>query len=405
MLSNFDFIDSMDIKGKKLLIRVDFNVPLDEDGNITEDTRIRSVLPTINYALDENAMIVLCSHLGRPGGKKVESMSLAPVAKRLARLLEKDVIMAPGCTDDETVKIVKDMKPGEIVLLENLRFDAGEEANDNEFGKKLAALAEVYINDAFATAHRGHASNVSVAENMTEVGAGFLMKNELSYFSRAMENPTRPFVAIVGGKKVSDKVGVLRKLCERVDKLIIGGGMALTFFKALGYEVGKSFIEDSALEESKKVIEEARKRKINLYLPVDFIVADKFDAAAETKIVPYQEIPKEWMALDIGPASALLFSEAIGNAKTIIWNGPMGVFEMDAFSRGTSAMVTSVANTYAMTIVGGGDTDVAIAKAGEVGKMSYISTGGGAFLEILEGKELPGLVAISKNNKKNNTPT
>lgn len=399
MLSNFNFIDAIDIKEKRILIRVDFNVPLDEDGNITEDTRIRSVLPTINYALDENAMIILCSHLGRPDGKRDESMSLAPAAKRLARLLDKDVTMAPDCINDETVKIVNNMKPGDVVLLENLRFHPGEVANDDEFGKKLASLADVYINDAFATAHRAHASNVAVPKNMKEVGAGFLMKKEISYFSRAMENPTRPFVAIAGGKKVSDKVGVLEKLCERVDKLIIGGGMALTFFKALGYEVGKSFVEDSALEASKRVIEEARKRNIKLYLPVDFIVADKFDAAAETKIVPYQEIPKDWMALDIGPATSTLFAEAIANAKTIIWNGPMGVFEMDAFSRGTSAMVTSVANTYAMTIVGGGDTDVAIHKAGESGKISYISTGGGAFLEILEGKELPGMLAIAKNGE------
>ena len=399
MLSNFNFIDAIDVKDKRVLIRVDFNVPLDEDCNITEDTRIRSVLPTINFALDENAKIILCSHLGRPKGKKVDSMSLAPVAKRLARLLEKDVTMAPGCVDDATMKIVSEMNPGDVVLLENLRFDPGEEANDDEFGKKLASMADVYINDAFATAHRGHASNVAVANHVAEKGAGFLMKKELSYFSRAMENPIRPFVAIAGGKKVSDKVGVLGKLCERVDKLVIGGGMALTFFKSLGYEVGKSFVEESALEECKKVLDTARERGIKLYLPVDFIVADKFDPAAETKIVPYQEIPKEWMALDIGPATVTLFSEALNNAKTIIWNGPMGVFEMDAFSRGTSAMVSSVANTYAMTIVGGGDTDVAIHRSGEVAKMSYISTGGGAFLEILEGKELPGIVAIAKNGK------
>lgn len=388
------YMDEINLRGKRVFIRVDFNVPLDENGNITDDTRIRGVLPTINYALDENAKVILASHLGRPKGKRVPEMSLSPVAKRLGRLLEKEVTIAPDCIGEDTKKVVDAMKPGDVVLLENLRFHPEEEKNNEEFGRKLGELADVYINDAFAMAHRAHASNVAITRYVKEVGAGFLMKKELTYFSMAMEKPTRPLVALIGGKKVSDKVGVLLSLCEKVDKLVIGGGMALTFFKALGYEVGNSFCENDALETSKQVIEKAREKHIKLYMPVDFVVADKFSASAETKVVTYQEIPKDWMALDIGPATVTLFTEAIQNAKTIIWNGPMGVFEIDAFSRGTFAMVTSVANTYAMTIVGGGDTDVAVHRAGEFAKMSYISTGGGAFLEILKGVELPGITAL-----------
>lgn len=394
------YIDELDIRHKRVLIRVDFNVPLDEDGNITEDTRIRSVLPTINYALDEGAMIILASHLGRPKGKRVESMSLAPLAKRLARLVEQDVTLTPDCTSAETRRVVDLMRPGEIVLLENLRFHPGEEKNDSAFGKKLAELADVYINDAFATAHREHASNVAVTKHIKVTGAGLLMKKELTYFGRALDEPTRPLVAIIGGKKVTDKVGVLLNLCEKVDKLIIGGGMALTFFKALGYDVGKSFFEKEAFATARKVVKKAREKEIKLYLPVDFVVADRFSKTAETKVVTYQEIPKSWMALDIGPATVTLFSEAIQNAKTIIWNGPMGVFEMDAFSRGTFAMVSRVANTYAMTIVGGGDTDVAIHRAGEYSKMSYISTGGGAFLDLIKGNDLPGIAALRRRTKK-----
>jgi phosphoglycerate kinase len=394
------FIDELALNKKRVLMRVDFNVPLDESGKITDDTRIRSVLPTINYALDEGASVILASHMGRPKGKIKSELSLAPVAKRLARLLEKDVQLAPDCIGKETEKLVKAMKPGDVLLLENLRFHPEETKNDDGFGKELAKLADVYINDAFATAHRKHASNVAVAGHIKSHGAGLLMKKELSYFSKAMKDPMRPLVAIVGGKKVSDKIGVLKSLCENVDKLIIGGGMALTFFKALGYDIGRSIAEDSAMEEALEVIDTAREKNIKFYLPVDFVAADKFDPAAETKVVTYQEIPSEWMALDIGPATVALFSEAIQNAKTIIWNGPMGVFEMDAFSRGTFAMVNNVANTYAMTIVGGGDTDVAVHRAGEYARISYISTGGGAFLELLQGKELPGIAALREKKKK-----
>lgn len=394
MYQGVRYIDEIDLKGKRVLIRADFNVPLDENLNITDDTRIRSVLPTINFALDENAKVILASHLGRPKGKRVPEMSLAPVAKRLGRLLEKEVALAPDCVGTETRKIVDGMKPGDVVLLENLRFHPEEEKNGLKFGEELASLADVYIDDAFAVAHRAHASNVAVTKFVKVSAAGFLMKKEISYFMRAMDKPTRPLVAIIGGKKVSDKVGVLFTLCDKVDKLILGGGMALTFFKSLGYEVGSSFAEVDALDKAKAVIEKAKEKNIKLYLPVDFVVADSFSASAETKVVTYQEIPKNWMALDIGPATVTLFTEAIQNAKTIIWNGPMGVFEIDAFSRGTFALVSNVANTYAMTIVGGGDTDVAVHRAGESAKMSYISTGGGAFLEILKGNDMPGISAL-----------
>ena len=388
------YIDELDLKGKRVFMRVDFNVPLDDNGNITDDTRIRSVLPTINYALDEKAKVILASHLGRPKGKRSDSMSLAPVAKRLSRLLEKDVVLAPDCIGEEARRLVEGMEPGDVVLLENLRFHPEEEKNDSAFAEELSVLGDVYINDAFAVAHRAHASNVAITKYVKECAAGFLMKKELSYFSRAMEKPTRPLVAIIGGKKVSDKVGVLTALCDKADKLVIGGGMALTFLKALGYEVGESFAEDKALDEALRVMDKAKEKGIKLYLPVDFVVADRFSAEAETKVVTYQEIPRDWMALDIGPATVTLFTEALQNAKTIIWNGPMGVFEIDSFSRGTFALVTSVANSFALTIVGGGDTDVAIHRAGEYAKMSYISTGGGAFLDILKGNELPGIAAL-----------
>ncbi len=402
MKKDIAFIDDIDIRGKRTLIRVDFNVPLDDRENITDDTRIRAVLPTINYALDEGAKVILASHLGRPQGERVPALSMAPVAKRLGRLLEKEVTLTPNCISEETKSLIMKMKPGDVALLENLRYHPEEEKNDEEFGRRLADLAEAYINDAFATAHRAHASNVAITKFLDKCGAGLLMKKELNYFSMAMENPRRPLVAIVGGKKVSDKVGVLLSLCEKADKLIIGGGMAITFLKAINYEVGKSFIDDTVLDACKSVIDKAKSRKMKLYLPVDFVVADKFDQAAETKVVTYQEIPKDWMALDIGPATVTLFSEAIQNAKTIIWNGPMGVFEMDAFSHGTFAMVSNIANSYALTIVGGGDTDVALHRAGEYAKMSYISTGGGAFLELLEGKNLPAISALRDCCKKIN---
>ena len=388
------YIDQVDIKGKRVFIRVDFNVPIDDHGNITDDTRIRAHLPTINYALDEKAKIIVASHMGRPKGKKVDELSLKPVAKRLSRFLHKEVIFVDDCVGAGVENAISNMKEGDVILLENLRFYAGEEKNDKEFARQLSVFTDVYIDDAFAVSHRKAASNTAITEFVNVCAAGFLMRNELDYFSRAMGNPVRPLVAIIGGAKVSDKIGVLEKLVEKVDKLIVGGGMAFTFLKALGHEVGSSLCEENMLNMAKDIIEKAKGRNVKFYLPVDCVIAEKASADAEVKVCTVQEIPKGWMGLDIGPATTSLFSEALQNAKTIVWNGPMGMFELDPFSRGTFAMVTYVANAHALTIVGGGDTDVAVHRAGESLKISYISTGGGAFLELLEGKTMPAIEAL-----------
>ena len=387
-------ISDLVIKEKTVLIRVDFNVPLDEQGNITDDTRIRGVLPTINYALDEHAKVIIISHLGRPEGQRQEKFSLAPVAKRLSRLLEKEVKLAPDCIGPEVEAMVGQMAFGDVLLLENLRFHEEEKKNDPEFCRQLAKLADVYINDAFAVAHRAHASVVGVVEFFQECAAGFLLQKEMDYFHRSVSNPSRPLVAIVGGAKVSSKLGALRNMIDRVDKMIIGGAMANTFLKAQGYEVGTSRVEDDLLETANELVAKALKQGVKLYLPVDCIVADRFDSKAANKITTAQEVPKRWMILDIGPASTLLFGQALEDAGTIIWNGPMGAFEMDAFSRGTMAMVQKLAASQALTIVGGGDTDVAVHRAGESNNISYISTGGGAFLMLMEGKVLPGVAAL-----------
>lgn len=394
------YIDEIEnLNGKKVFIRVDFNVPLDEHQNITEDTRIRAVLPTINFALDAGAKVILASHLGRPKGERKVKYSMAPVAKRLSRLLNKEVQLAPDCIGDDVRKLIDAMQPGDVVLLENVRFYEGEEKNDDAFAKALANGCEIYINDAFAVSHRAHASVEAITKHFSIVAAGFLMKNEVNYFEKATQTPIRPLVAILGGAKVSGKLEVLGNLVNKVDKIIIGGGMAFTFLKALGYNVGKSLVEEDLLETARTTYEKAREKGVKFYLPVDCVAADRFNPEAETKVTTIQEIPEEWMALDIGPATVTLFTEALQNAKTIIWNGPMGVFEMDAFSRGTFAMVSAVANSYALTIVGGGDTDSAVHRAGEYAKISYISTGGGAFLELLEGKHLPGIKVLEENGK------
>lgn len=390
------FIDEIDIKGKKVMFRFDFNVPLDNNLKITDDTRIRAILPTLNHALDENARIIITSHLGRPKGKPDPKFSLAPVAKRLSRLLGKEVTMAPDCVGPDVRKLIEYMKPGDVVLLENLRFHPEEEKNDDGFAKELADFADIFIDDAFGNAHRSHASNVGITKYVKTCAAGFLIKKELNYLIRAVEKPARPFVAIIGGSKVSGKLEALINLIEKVDKVIIGGGMAFTFLKAQGYEVGKSIVEDDLIDKALQVMETARKQGVKLYLPVDCVIAEKMSAEAESKIVPVQEMNGNWMGLDIGPATITLFTEALSNAKTIIWNGPMGVFEIDAFGRGTAAMVHSVANSYALTIVGGGDTDVAVHKTGESDKITFISTGGGASLELLEGKVLPAIRALNE---------
>lgn len=394
------FIDEIDIKGKKVLFRFDFNVPLDSSLNITDDTRIRAALPSINYALDEKAKVIMMSHLGRPKGKVVPQMSLAPVAKRLSRLLEKEVQFASDCIGEDVRAKVAALKSGDLLLLENLRFHNEEEKNDDAFASELASFAEVYIDDAFGNAHRSHASNVGIAKFVPACGAGFLIKRELEYFGKAVEKPARPFVAIVGGSKVSGKLEVVANLVRKVDKIILGGGMAFTFLKALGYNVGKSVVEDDLIGRANEVMKAVKELGVKLYLPVDCVVAEKMDPSAATKIVPVQEIPTGWMGLDIGPATTALFNEAVENAKTIIWNGPMGVFEMQPFSKGTMAMARTLANSPAVTIVGGGDTDVAIQQAGESDKITYISTGGGASLELLEGKVLPGVAALEQGDRK-----
>ncbi len=391
-------IGDLQLSNKRVIIRADFNVPLDDSLQVADDTRIRSTLPTINRAIDEGAKVILCSHLGRPKGRFDPKLSLAPVAKRLQRWLGKDVLFAPDCVGPPVEKLVARMKPGDVLLLENLRFHPGEEKNDDEFSKALASLGDVYINDAFGAAHRAHASIVGIPKFIKESAAGYLLKKEIEYLEGAVENPIRPFVAILGGAKVSGKIGVIENLGKKVDKVIIGGGMAFTFIKAMGLEIGNSLVENDMLDFAKGVQEHAFSRGVKFYLPVDCVVAASREPGAETKIVPVQEIPKDWYALDIGPASVKLFTEAIQNAKTILWNGPMGAFEMDAFARGTMAIAHAVANAYALTIVGGGDTALAVHRAGESENMSFISTGGGAALELLEGKALPGLVALPDRN-------
>lgn len=388
-------IKDTDISGKRVFFRVDFNVPLDEHQNIADDSRIRAVLPSLRYALDHNSKIIIGSHLGRPEGKVVPEMSLAPVAKRLGRLLKNEVVMAKDCIGSEIEGLVNKMKNGDVVLLENLRFHPEEQKNDDAFAKALAALCDVYVNDAFAVSHRINASVVGITKFAPISGAGFLLQKELDYFKKAMADPQRPLVAIVGGAKVSSKIGALKNMLHHVDKIIIGGAMANTFLKSTGCHMAKSMVELDLVDVAASIMKMASENGIKFYLPVDAVAASHLDDKAAIKIVPIQEIPRDWMALDIGPATSLLYSEALYDAKTIIWNGPMGVFEMDAFSRGTFAMVDSVANSYALSIVGGGDTDVAVHKSGETDRITYISTGGGAFLALMEGKTLPAVAALN----------
>jgi phosphoglycerate kinase len=386
-------VEDINVKGKRVFIRVDFNVPIDENLMITDDRRIRSALPTINYCMDEGAKVILASHLGRPKGKPDQRYSLAPVAKRLQRLLNKEVLFVPKCTGAEVEKSVEKMRAGDVMVIENLRFDPGEEANDEAFAKSLAGLAEVYLNDAFGAAHRAHASIVGIPK-FIPAGAGFLLKKEIEYLRGTVSDPVRPFVAILGGAKVSGKIGVLENLSDKVDKVIVGGGMAFTFIKAMGYEVGDSLVEPDMLGLAERIMDKLKDNGVKFYLPVDCVVAQSVEPGAETKLVTTQEIPKGWKALDIGPASCRLFAEAITDAKTVIWNGPMGVFEMDAFSRGTFAIARAVADAYALTVVGGGDTDLAVHSAGVSDSISFISTGGGATLQLLEGRDLPGIAAL-----------
>ena len=391
--------DIKDLTGKQVFMRVDFNVPLDDSQNITEDTRIRGALPTIQYAVNAKAKVILASHLGRPKGERKSKYSMAPAARRLADLLGKDVKLAPDCIGDEVDKMIDTMEPGDVLMLENLRFYPGEEKNDESFARALAGNCEIYVNDAFGVSHRAHASVEAITKLVPVVAAGFLMKNEMTYFDKVMTNPARPLVAILGGAKVSGKLEVLESLVSKVDKIIIGGGMAFTFLKAQGYEVGKSLVEEELIETAKRIFDSANKKGVGFYLPVDCVVADKFAADAATKTTSIKDIPVEWMALDVGPASVASFAEALADAKTIIWNGPMGVFEMEPFSHGTFDLADAVAGSSALTITGGGDTDVAVNRAGVADKITYISTGGGAFLELLEGKKLPGIKALEDKGK------
>ena len=388
------YIDEMEVKGKSVFIRADFNVPMDEKGTITDDIRIRSTLPTINSILTRGGSVILASHLGRPKGKPEKKYSLAPVAKKLSELLKREVLFVEECVGKEVEEKAKGLKPGQVLLLENLRFHSEEVKNDENFARQLAGLADIYINDAFAVSHRAHASVEAITRFVKEAGAGFLLKNEITYFKRAMEKPERPLVAIVGGAKVSGKLEVLENLIQKVDKILIGGGMAFTFLKAKGMEVGKSLVENELVDTAKEVMNKADKRGVKILLPVDCVVAAKMDASAEYKTTSVKEIPADWMGLDIGQETLKLFRDALKDAKTIVWNGPMGVFEMEPFSKGTYGIINLLADARALSIVGGGDTDVALHRSGKADKISYISTAGGAFLELLKGEELPGIKAL-----------
>ena len=389
-------IKNIDIAGKRVFIRCDFNVPMDEYNNITDDRRIRSALSTIRYCIDNDCSVILASHFGRPKGGFEEEFSLQPIAKRLHTLLKQEIKMAPSIICDETMKMAKELKSGEILLLENMRFETGETKNDEALSAKLASMAEVYINDAFGVSHRAHSSVEGIAKyfDMQHKAAGFLMAKEIKFFHHIVHNPKRPFISIVGGSKVSGKLEALHNLVPKVDKIIIGGGMAFTFLKALGHEIGKSLVEEDLIPEALKIIEQAKKLGVKLYLPVDVVAAETFSAEAIAKIVTIQEIPKDWMGLDIGPASALLFCEAIADANTILWNGPMGVYEMDKFAKGSTKISHAVANSFATTVVGGGDTADLVRITGDEDEMTFISTGGGASLELIEGKILPGVKAL-----------
>jgi 3-phosphoglycerate kinase len=392
----FRSIDELDLKGKRVFLRVDFNVPMNEKNEITDDNRIREALPTIRYALDHNAKVILASHLGRPKGAPDPRYSLRPVAKKLSDLLQKEVKLAPDCIGPSVEEMVGAMKFGDVLLLENLRFHKEEEKNDSAFAEKLAKLADLYINDAFAVSHRAHASVEAITKFFREPAAGFLMKKELEYLKKVIADPDRPLVAVIGGAKVSGKLEVLKNLIGRVDRMIIGGGMAFTFLKAKGLTVGKSMVEDDLLATAKEILEMAQKRGLAIYLPVDCVVAEKMDPSARTRVVSVEAIPPEAMGLDIGPESVKIFGEALKGAKTVLWNGPMGVFEMEPFRRGTMAMVRHIVNSGALSVVGGGDTDLAVHQSGLADRISYISTAGGAFLELLEGKKLPGVEALRK---------
>lgn len=387
-------IRDIKVAGKKVFVRVDYNVPMDKSGQITDDTRIRATLPTLKYLLEQEAAIILASHLGRPKGSPVAEFSLAPIGRKLAALIGQDVVFAPECVGPVAQSMAKALQPGQILLLENLRFHKEEEKNDSAFAGELASLADVAVNDAFGVSHRAHASVEGITRFVPAV-AGFLMEKEIAFVGGAVANAARPFVAIIGGAKVTDKIGVIENLLQKVDTLIIGGGMANTFIAASGYGTGKSLVEADKLDLARSLIGQAKERGVNLLLPADVVIADRFAADAAHKVVAINAISEDWMALDIGPASQQAFAQALVGAKTVVWNGPMGVFEMDAFAKGTEAVAKAVADSGAISIVGGGDSIAALEKTGLASKISHISTGGGASLEYLEGKVLPGIAALA----------
>ena len=396
MQYNKKSVEDIDVSGKKVIARCDFNVPQDENGNITDDKRIRASLETINYLLDHNAAVILCSHLGRPKGEVNMKYSLAPVAKRLSELLGKEVKLAKDVVGEDAKKLAAEVKPGEVVLLENVRFEKGETKNDAALAKAMADMADIYVNDAFGTAHRAHASTAGIADYLPAV-CGFLIKKEISIMGKALSDPARPFVAILGGAKVADKLNVISNLLEKCDTLIIGGGMAFTFLKAEGKEIGKSLVDDTKLDYCREMMAKAEKLGKKLLLPVDAVVAasfpDPIDAPVEAENVSVDAMPADKMGLDIGTETAKIYAEAVKSAKTVVWNGPMGVFENPTLAKGTIAVAESLAETDATTIIGGGDSAAAVNQLGFADKMSHISTGGGASLEFLEGKSLPGVAA------------
>ena len=392
-------VEDLALQGKRVIVRCDFNVPLDDKLNITDEKRIVSSLPTIRYILDQGAKLILMSHLGRPKGERVPEMSLAPVAKSLSAHLDREVKLAPDCVGDEVKALVDGMQDGDVVLLENLRYHKEETKNVEEFSKQLAELADVYVNDAFGTAHRAHSSTAGIADYMDEVGCGYLLKKEIDYLDSAVKEPKRPFVAIIGGVKISGKIDVITTLLDKADTLLVGGGMACTFYKAMGLEIGNSVLEEERLEMAAEILKKAESSKCEFLLPVDGVMADAFDANANTQVAASDAMSEGWMMLDIGPKSNELFASKIKNAATVVWNGPMGVFEMEPFAGGTKAVANALVEATdngAVTIIGGGDSAAAIAKLGLGDKMSHISTGGGASLELLEGKVLPGVAALDR---------
>ena len=385
-------LEDIEVQGKRVFCRVDFNVPINDNGEITDDTRIQAALPTIRYLIKQGAKIILASHLGRPKGESDPAYSLCPVATHLSNLLGQQVIMTPDCVGENIQLLARQLNNGSVMLLENVRFHSGETANDPVFAAQLASLGEIYVNDAFGTAHRAHASTEGVAHHLPAV-AGFLMEKELEFLGRAVENPEHPYVAILGGAKISDKIGIIENLLKRCDRLLVGGGMANTFFKAMGFEVGDSLVEDEAVETAEALLKRAGG---TLVLPVDVVIADAFDNDANSRIVAPNEVPPGWRILDVGPKTVSTFESALSGAKTVVWNGPLGVFEMDNFAEGTFAVARILADLDAVTIIGGGDSAAAVRQAGLADRMTHVSTGGGASLEFLEGKVLPGVAALEE---------